>query len=175
MLKIYTHRLLALIPLVIVCGSFLGLAPEVQAYTANADLSLSSLPDENYDSIISRAETAARAAVQRSFDQDILVTDVDVIVSAEKNGQIATLLQLKISRTEWKKLPDPQRWVTYFKMTQSLLFADDRSNSYTTNINTPTPTPTPTSTAPNRPDINPRFAPRAPEPNIQSKPESDSE
>ncbi|HLO87765.1 MAG TPA: hypothetical protein VK203_22545 [Nostocaceae cyanobacterium] len=99
-----------------------AIAPQiVQAYTARVNLSLERLPDENYETLLRRAEVAARAAAQRSFDQDILVTEVSVIVSADNYGAIAPLLALEVSRIEWKKRPDPQRWATYFKASRDLL------------------------------------------------------
>jgi hypothetical protein len=100
-----------------------AIAPQiVQAYTARVDLAIDRLPDENYETILRRAETAARAAAQRSFDQDILVTDVSIIVSVQNFGAIAPVLALEVTRPEWRKRPDPQSWVTYFKTARSLLF-----------------------------------------------------
>ncbi|HBY79848.1 MAG TPA: hypothetical protein DEG47_23220, partial [Cyanobacteria bacterium UBA11148] len=55
------------------------IAPQVaQAYTARVDISLRSQPEETYQNFVRRAEAVARAAAQRSFDGDILVTDVAV-------------------------------------------------------------------------------------------------
>ncbi|MBD2628233.1 hypothetical protein [Trichormus variabilis] len=99
-----------------------AIAPEnVQAYTARVDLGIESLPDENYETVLGRAEMVARAAAQRSFDQDILVTDVSIIVTVQSHGLIAPVLALDVSRVQWKQRPDPQRWVTYFKTARSLL------------------------------------------------------
>lgn len=101
----------------------------VQAYTARVDLSLDRLPEENYETLLRRAEAAARAAVQRSFDQDILVTNVSVIVSVQNQGAIAPVLELAVDRSQWRTRPDPQRWATYFKSARSLLFfKKDTSN-----------------------------------------------
>ncbi|HLP90694.1 MAG TPA: hypothetical protein VK184_19205 [Nostocaceae cyanobacterium] len=99
-----------------------AIAPQiVRAYSARVDISIDRLPDENYETLLRKAEAAARAAAQRSFDQDILVTEVSVIVSADNYGAIAPILALEVSRLEWKKRPDPQRWATYFKTARDLL------------------------------------------------------
>jgi hypothetical protein len=99
-----------------------AIAPQiVQAYTARVDLAIDRLPEENYETIVGRAEAVARAEAQRSFDQDILVTDVSIIVTVQNSGVIAPVLALDVSRLQWKQLPDPQRWVTYFKTARSLL------------------------------------------------------
>lgn len=121
----------------------LAIAPEsVLAYTARVDLAIDTSNQENYETLILRAEAAARAAAQRSFDQDILVTDVSVIVSVENYGAIAPVLALEVSRLQWRNRPDPHVWATYFKTARLLLFFG--GNSTTTNSPQPIPaTPTP--------------------------------
>jgi hypothetical protein len=136
-----------------------ALAPQlVQAYTARGDLSIDRLPEENYETLLRRAEAAARAATQRTFDQDILVTDVSIMVSVQNYGAIAPVLELAVSRPQWRTIPDPQRWATYFKTARSLLFL--APNFSTPNIaqpSTPTPTTQPNNTTPPKassPDLN---------------------
>ncbi|WP_016951417.1 hypothetical protein [Anabaena sp. PCC 7108] len=123
-----------------------AIAPQnVQAYTARVDLGIESLPDENYETILGRAEMVARAAAQRSFDQDILVTDVSIIVTVQSHGLIAPVLVLDVSRVQWKQRPDPQRWVTYFKTARSLLLFQpqtelpDPAPAVSPTVNQPTP------------------------------------
>lgn len=117
------------------------IAPQiVLAYTARVDLSIDSLPEENYETLLRRAEAAARAATQRSFDQDILVTDVSIIVSVQNYGAIAPVLELGVSRSQWRNRPDPQRWATYFKTAQTLLFF---GQALTPVVSSPSPTPAP--------------------------------
>lgn len=98
------------------------IAPQIaQAYTARVDLTIDRLPDEGYEAIVRRAEMTARAAAQRSFDQDILVTDISVIVSVQSYGAIAPVLALNVSRQQWRTRPDARSWATYFKYAKSLL------------------------------------------------------
>ncbi|MEH2372929.1 hypothetical protein [Nostoc sp.] len=107
-----------------------ALAPQlVRAYTARVDLAIDRLPDENYETVLTRAEAAARSAAQRSFDQDILVTDVSIIVSVQNYGSIAPVLTLQVSRPEWRSRPDAQNWATYFKTARSLLFFEKEPTS----------------------------------------------
>ncbi|MBW4677540.1 MAG: hypothetical protein KME52_27145 [Desmonostoc geniculatum HA4340-LM1] len=123
-------RRIRIVPLVVLLIStvptwFLteAIAPQVvRAYTARVDLTIDRLPEENYETILRRAEAAARAAAQRSFDQDILVTDVSIIVSVQNYGAIAPVLTLEVGRPEWRNRPDAQNWATYFKTARSLLF-----------------------------------------------------
>ncbi|MEH2259208.1 hypothetical protein [Nostoc sp.] len=129
-------RRIRIIPLVVLLIStvpawFLmeAIAPQVvRAYTARVDLAIDRLPEENYETVLRRAEAAARAAAQRSFDQDILVTDVSIIVSVQNYGAIAPVLTLDVSRPQWRSRPDAQIWATYFKTARSLLFFENNSN-----------------------------------------------
>lgn len=98
-----------------------------QAYTKRVDLLIDRLQDESYENIIQRAELAARAATQRSFDKDILITEVSVMVSAQNRGAIAPIVQLQVSRSQWKQRPDPKLWMTYFKTARTLLSFDQNT------------------------------------------------
>lgn len=118
-----------------------AVAPSVvRAYTATVNVTLPYQEDETYDSFLRRAEAVARAAAQRSFDGDILVTEVAVTISAQNKGAIAPVLFLNVSREAWQSYPDPQRWATYFPSAEGLLgFGEpDRTAE----------TPSPTLTAP---------------------------
>jgi hypothetical protein len=105
-----------------------AIAPQiVRAYTARVDLKIERIQDESYQAILRRAEAVARAAAQRSFDQDILATDVSVVVTVESYGAVAPILSLQVTRQQWRSRPDPQVWATYFKTARSLLLFDTSS------------------------------------------------
>ncbi len=106
-----------------------SIAPQiVQAYTARADIVIDRLPEETYETLLRRAEATARAAAQRSFDQDILITEVSVIISGQNYGAIAPVLDLRVSRQQWRNRPDPQVWATYYRSARSLLQFDQKSD-----------------------------------------------
>ncbi len=99
-----------------------AIAPTIaQAYTARVDLSLDRQPNETYESLVRRAETAATQAAQSSFNQDTGVADVAVMVVAQNQGAIAPVLSLQVSRTQWDSRPDTQRWGRYFSNAKVLL------------------------------------------------------
>jgi hypothetical protein len=100
-----------------------ALVPSVaRAYAATVNVTLPYQEDETYESFLRRAETVARAAAQRSFDGDILVTEVAVTILARgREGAIAPVLLLEVSREAWQSSPDPQRWATYFPGAEGLL------------------------------------------------------
>ncbi len=99
-----------------------SLAPQIaRAYTARADISLESEPAESYETLLRRAETVARAAVQRSFDRDILVSEVSIVVLAENKGAVAPILSLEVSRNQWRSWPAAERWAKYYPTSKTLL------------------------------------------------------
>ncbi|MBE9033506.1 hypothetical protein IQ266_27650, partial [filamentous cyanobacterium LEGE 11480] len=98
------------------------LRPQVaQAYKSRVDVRLARLRDETYSSLIRRAEIIARAAAQRSFDRDILMSDVSVMVLGEYQGTEAPLLLLDVSRSDWRNRPDTRRWAIYYRSAKRLL------------------------------------------------------
>ena len=130
-----------------------AIAPQkVQAYTANVDVSLNRQTGESFQSFLRRAEAVARAAAQRSFDRDILVTQVLVTVVGQNDGAIVPVLSLAVSRQAWRNRPDPQRWATYFPNTQSLLRFDESETEEpgTQPAATPPPPPRPGVPVPGR-------------------------
>ena len=107
-----------------------AIAPQVvQAYTTRVDLSLERLPSESYQSLLTRAEAMARAGAQRSFDKDLLVTDVSIIVSVQNQGTVVPVMLLEVTRSQWRSQPDTQRWATYFKVARTLLFLGNSSKN----------------------------------------------
>jgi hypothetical protein len=93
-------------------GLVLGLSQSVvQAYNARTDVVLDRLTNETFDALKQRAEVIARAAAQRSFDRDVLISDVSVNIIARNNGSEMPLMNR----------PDVRRWATYYKSAQALL------------------------------------------------------
>lgn len=105
-----------------------GIAPQfAQAYIAHRSITLNRQGAESYKNLLRRAEAIARASAQRSFDSDILVTEVAVIIIGENQGEYAPILRLQVSRPLWRQYPDPQRWAAYFPDADSLLLFETGS------------------------------------------------
>jgi hypothetical protein len=108
------------------CGIFLSFdaalnASIVQAYTARLDVTLDRLPNETFESLVRRAELVARSAVQRSFDRDILASEVLVIVTGRNREFEAPVLTLNVSRSQWQARPDARQWATRHRNVAGLL------------------------------------------------------
>ena len=98
------------------------IAPQiVRAYTDAVNITLERDAEEPYDGLAQRAEMAARAAAQQSFDRDILVTEVEVTVLGQNGLAVVPILTLSVSRNDWRDRPDPRYWSTYFGASKMLL------------------------------------------------------
>lgn len=98
------------------------IAPQAsQAYTSRLDLFLAREAGETYDTLLRRAEMAARAGAQRSFDQDLLITNVAVTVVVEGEGVTVPILALRVDRDEWRARPETYFWATYYRTAEALL------------------------------------------------------
>ncbi len=95
--------------------------PVAQAYVSRVNVVLDVQPGETFEAFLSRAEGVARAAVQRSFNRDILITEVYAIVVAQKEGSSVQALSIQVSRDQWRSRPDPRRWATYYQNAKFLL------------------------------------------------------
>ncbi len=96
-----------------------------QSNVDRINLTLNRQPNESYNTLIRRAEAAARETAQRNFNQNGSLRAVAVTVLGQNAGAIAPLLSLEVNRQNWASRPDTQRWATYFKNAQSLLRIDN--------------------------------------------------
>jgi hypothetical protein len=92
-----------------------AIAPQpVVAYPQNVEVYLSRQGGETYDNLLERSSIVARAATQRIFDTDVLVSEVAVTILADNQGLIAPLLTLNVTRDQWWQRPDPRAWINYY-------------------------------------------------------------
>ncbi len=117
----------------------------VYAYTGNVSVTIDAQPGESYETLMRRAEAIARAATQRSFDRDILITDVSITIIAQTPTATAPILSLTATRPQWRSQPDPRRWATYYSSSKRLLGLSS------TPAAAPVTQPTVTTTSPARP------------------------
>jgi hypothetical protein len=140
-------------------GLVLSLSQAVGAYNARTDVVLDRLTDETFDAMKQRAEVVARAAAQRSFDRDVLISDVSINVVARHNGSELPLMTLGVSRLNWQNRPDVRRWATYYKSAQLLLQLPSQGDLPIPNTGGGNFNPFPESTAPVVPTPAPSTAP----------------
>jgi hypothetical protein len=135
---------------VVITGFCLFIPQMVQAETARIDdVTIDRQPDETYDSLIQRAESAARTAVEQSFARSSQITDVSVVILGQNQGVIAPVLAIGVSRPQWNSGGNE---FTYFNSARSLLRLDQQQLATTDSPqqqgNTPPVPPRPRQTSP---------------------------
>ncbi len=113
--------LVGLVGATVVSVPYLMAPPAAVAYTSRVNLFLTREPGESFDVFIQRAEIVARAAVQRSFDADIVMTDVIVTVVGDTQNVAVPILTVEVSRNDWQLRPDVEYWGTYYQAAEGLL------------------------------------------------------
>ena len=103
--------------------STMAISSSAVAERREVDIRLLVNQDEGFTVMTRKAEILARSAAQRTFDREVLVSDVSVKVTAQNlnQDQAAIILQLIVSRQDWASRPDPKIWATYFPMAKSLI------------------------------------------------------
>ncbi|MFB2835848.1 hypothetical protein, partial [Floridanema evergladense] len=110
-------------------GSTLVVTTPAKAQTATRingngtriDVTLNRQPNESYETLITRGQTAARNALTRSFNQNPSARRVSVTILGENSGQIVPLFSLNVDRQTWATGQDVNRFATYFPNSRSLL------------------------------------------------------
>ncbi|MBE9138604.1 hypothetical protein IQ254_15630 [Nodosilinea sp. LEGE 07088] len=95
--------------------------PVAQAYTSRVNLFVVREQNESFETLVQRSEIIARAAIQRSFDADLLMTDVVVTVIGDNRGISVPILAVPVSRSEWQLRPDVTQWAQYFEASRNLV------------------------------------------------------
>ena len=103
--------------------STLAISGAALAERREVDIRLLVNQDEGFTVMTRKAEILARSAAQRTFDRDVLISDVSIKVTAQNlnQDQAAIILQLIVSRRDWASRPDPKIWATYFPMAKALI------------------------------------------------------
>ncbi|MFB2933720.1 hypothetical protein ACE1B6_00420 [Aerosakkonemataceae cyanobacterium BLCC-F154] len=108
-------------------GSTLWVSTPARAQTATranntrVDVTVNRQPNESYETLIGRAETAMRNAVSRAFSQNPSIREVSVTILGQNAGEIAPILSLEVDRQTWASSRNVQRLATYLPNSRSLL------------------------------------------------------
>lgn len=91
------------------------------AYIARQEIRVERLKNESYDSFIRRSELVLRAALQRGFDRDVVMSSMFIFIIGQHQGLEAPVMSVEVNRSQWQSRPDPRAWATYYRMSQTLL------------------------------------------------------
>jgi hypothetical protein len=101
--------------------SFANASQITQASTERLDLYVERWTNETYETLWRRSQDAALANAQQLFDRDRQISKVVIMVTAESNGAVAPLLTLEVSRDQWERQIQPERWITNVTSSKTLL------------------------------------------------------
>jgi hypothetical protein len=116
-----SHLLCSLLGLTSVTGLSLALPQRSHAYIDRQEIRVERLKNESYDAFIRRSELVSRAAIQRAFDRDIVMSTVVLFIMGQHQGMEAPVMSVEVSRSQWQQRPDARVWATYYRMAQTLL------------------------------------------------------
>jgi hypothetical protein len=116
-----SHLLCSLLGLSTVTGLSLALPQRSHAYIDRQEIRVERLKNESYDAFIRRSELVSRAAIQRAFDRDIVMSTVLLFIMGQHQGMEAPVMSVEVSRSQWQARPDARIWATYYRMAQTLL------------------------------------------------------
>lgn len=68
-----------------------------------------------------QAESTAINLIDQEFNQVSKITEVEITVSGERNGQEVPILSSRVSRTDWQAQPRIESWTKYFTKAEILL------------------------------------------------------
>lgn len=91
------------------------------AYITRQEIRVERLKNEPYGAFLRRSELVLRAALQRSFDRDVVMSSMMIFIIGQHQGMEAPVMSVEVSRSQWQSRPDPRVWATYYRMSQTLL------------------------------------------------------
>ncbi|MGV0024316.1 hypothetical protein [Phormidesmis priestleyi] len=118
------------------------------AHAANRQIErLINAQGDDFTTLMQQANTIARDLINQSF-ADPTTTEVSLKVSGEREGQIAPLLSISVSRQDWQTRSSVQQWARYFGGSTTLLGFDRSPDRTQVAVFTP-----PVSTSENEPNF----------------------
>ena len=97
------------------------------AYIARQEIRVERLKNESYGAFLRRSELVLRAALQRGFDRDVVMSSMFIFIIGQHQGMEAPVMSVEVSRSQWQSRPDVRVWATYYRMSQMLLGFGDAS------------------------------------------------
>lgn len=136
----------------LVVGSLLAVPSPAWAIPQNLSIIVESRGYDSFSMMRQQAAVLAQEAVAKAFQRNADTTEVSVMVSGDRNGQIAPLLSAQITRAQWEQNASIFAAARYFDGSEQLLgFLDP-------------PSSLPSTTSQQRPSASPSPFPPAPQP-----------
>ncbi|MEG4233706.1 hypothetical protein QUA40_16570 [Microcoleus sp. Pol11C3] len=98
----------------------------VLAETKERYLTLDSGGSQSFASLVQQAEDLAKESIAREFQENPALTEVTIIITADRSRQIVPVLRSRVSRHDWQKDSRIEQWTRYFADAKLLLgFRED--------------------------------------------------
>jgi hypothetical protein len=88
---------------------------------AQITLSIEATFAPTFSNLVSQAEAIAETEVSQRFQSDPTLSEIQITVLGERNGQLVSLLASRISRSAWQADSNIRQWTRYFSTSSALL------------------------------------------------------
>ena len=116
-----------------ICSSvFLaGFSAIATAEPTQITLSIDATYMPTFSDLVNQAASLAEIEISRQFQADPTISELQITVLGERNGQVVSLLLSSISRDEWQTSSNIHQWTRYFLTSSTLLGYDNSAQSST--------------------------------------------
>ena len=83
------------------------------AESESIELTFEVYGDVTYESVWQDAEGLARTAIDEAFSEDSSISEVVVVIMADRNGRVVPLLSLNVPRSEWRGQSGLTQWIAW--------------------------------------------------------------
>ena len=140
-MNLYLRLLLAVILAIISLTASISIA---LAETKERYFTLDSDGSQSFASLVRQAEDLAKESIAREFQENPALTEVTIIITADRSRQRVPVLRSRVSRRDWQKDARIEQWTRYFADAKLLLgFRDSNISSansgFSQMINVPAP------------------------------------
>ncbi|XZN94734.1 MAG: hypothetical protein ACM65K_17835 [Microcoleus sp.] len=114
------YRLL-LSALILVTINFISSTSIALAETKESYLTVNSDDSQSFASLVQQAEDLAKESIAREFQNNPGLTEVTIIVTADRSRRMVPVLRSRVSRNQWQKDSRIEQWTRYFADAKYLL------------------------------------------------------
>ncbi|TAG92134.1 MAG: hypothetical protein EAZ09_16395 [Oscillatoriales cyanobacterium] len=114
------YRLL-LSALILVTINFTSSTSIALAETKETYLTVNSDDSQSFASLVQQAEDLAKESIAQEFQNNPGLTEVTVIVTADRSRRMVPVLRSRVSRNQWQKDARIEQWTRYFADAKYLL------------------------------------------------------
>ncbi|MEZ2227562.1 MULTISPECIES: hypothetical protein [unclassified Microcoleus] len=114
------YRLL-LSALILVTINFTSTTSIALAETKESYLTVNSDDSQSFASLVQQAEDLAKESIAQEFQENPGLTQVTIIVTADRSRRMVPVLRSRVSRNQWQKDSRIEQWTRYFADAKYLL------------------------------------------------------